>query len=222
MTSDLNATQPLRAILVHGMGRTPASLAFLALRLRAAGIRPAFFVYVAAIESFPACRDRLGRFIEARAKTGPYILVGHSLGSVLARAALPGLTAPPLACFFLAPPVQASRAARAMAPRRLFRLLTGPMGQHLADADFMQALPIPAVPTTVYAGTRGPRGRWSPFGLAPNDGVLTVAETRLAAAPLVEVRALHTFIMNSRAVARDIVATARALASRVPPPPQSG
>jgi hypothetical protein len=88
------------------------------------------------------------------------------------------------------------------------------MGQSLADADFMNALPLPTAPTMVYAGTGGPRGRWSPFAGKPNDGVLAVTETQLPGALTRLVPAIHTFIMNSRVVAEDIVRTTGELAAR--------
>lgn len=92
-------------------------------------------------------------------------------------------------------------------------MFTGEMGQKLASQPFMDALPLPAVPTRIYAGTGGPRGRHALFGDEPNDGVLAVRETRLADIPLQTVPSLHTFIMNSRAVAEDIAGFVRA---RVP------
>lgn len=201
----------MRAILVHGMGRTAGSMALLAFRLRAAGLRPALFGYTATFERFGNCSERLFRFIEKRRGTGPYILVGHSLGSVLIRSVLPKLGAPPAACFFVAPPTRACRAAKALAPRWLFRALTGEMGQLLANETFMDGLPLPAMPTRIYAGTSGPRGRWSPFGNEVNDGLLFLDEMRLASVPMLTVPAWHAFTMNAKAVAKDIIATVRAL-----------
>jgi hypothetical protein len=185
-------------------------MALLAARLRAASIQPSLFGYVAALEGFAACAARLRRFVDARAGDD-YILIGHSLGTVLIRSVLPQLRPPPRACFLIAPPTRDCRAARAFAPRRLFKLLTGEMGQLLADESFMRSLPEPAVPTRIYAGTAGPRGPLSPFGDEPNDGVLAVSETHLASVPTQTVPALHTFIMNSGAVAEDIVRTLRSL-----------
>lgn len=187
------------------MGRTPAAMLVLAMRLRAAGLRPDLFAYSAALEGWEGCVGRLKSFIDRRAAGTDFVVVGHSLGTVLLRAALPRLARPPVACFLLAPPAQASLAARRFAPRRLYRLFTGEMGQKLASQPFMAALPLPAVPTRIYAGTGGPRGRLSFFGDAPNDGVLALDETRLPGVPLRTVPSLHTFIMNSREVAGDIV-----------------
>jgi hypothetical protein len=49
----------MHAILIHGMGRTPASMLILAVRLRKAGIRPRFFAYSAAFERWESCVNRL-------------------------------------------------------------------------------------------------------------------------------------------------------------------
>jgi len=62
-------------------------------------------------------------------------------------------------------------------------------------------LPEPNVPTTIIAGTGGPRGKWFPIGQDANDSVLTVQETQLEPEnTVILVPALHTFIMNSREV----------------------
>ncbi len=120
----------------------------------------------------------------------------------------------PVGCFFLAPPSTVCRAARYFSANPLFQLFSGEMGRLLSDDGFMSGLPVPAVPFRVYAGTAGPRGKASPFGDEPNDGILAVSETRLGDAPVVEVNAIHTFIMNSAFVADDIAAEARVLSAR--------
>ena len=79
------------------------------------------------------------------------------------------------------------------------------MAQLLADPNFMESLPLPNVPTKIYAGTAGPRGRRSPFGNEPNDSVLMVKETMLPGVPHQTFPVLHTFIMNSQLVTKDIV-----------------
>ena len=199
----------MKASLVHGMGRTPASQLLLAVRLHQRGIRPHVFGY-STLASFQATLDRLVARAPSVFGTHPFILVGHSLGCVLIRAALPLLSPlTPAACFFLAPPSGVCRAARHFSRQRAFRLLTGDMGRLLADEAFMAGLPVPTVPSHIYAGTAGPRGLLSPFGNEPNDGILAVSETALGSIPVMQVPTLHTFIMNSRVVADDIAAHAQ-------------
>lgn len=195
----------MQAILIHGMGRTPLSMLLLAARLRLAGLRPRLFAYSAAFEDWQGCSKRLKDFIGKNARQGEYILVAHSLGTVLMRGVLPMLRHRPKACFFIAPPATACLAARKFAPLRLYRWLTGEMGQLLASQRFMDSLPQSAVPTKIYAGTGGFSGRCSPFGPYPNDGVLALNETLLPGLPVVTVPAIHTFIMNTKTVAEDII-----------------
>jgi hypothetical protein len=202
----------MHAILIHGMGRTPLAMSILAARLRASHIRPHLFGYSVTFERWDACIQRLEQFITKRVKTDEYIMIGHSLGSVLTRATLPRLTHPPAACFFLASPTRVCKAANNFSHYPLAKLLMGEIGQRLADKQFMESLPRPSVPAKIYAGTGGPRGRYSPFGEEPNDGVLTIKETLLPSIPVQTVPALHTFIMNSRVVSQDIVKIAKSRA----------
>jgi hypothetical protein len=194
----------MHAILIHGMGRTPASMLILAVRLRKAGIRPRFFAYSAAFERWESCVNRLEKIIH-RCHDDDFIIIGHSLGTVLTRGVLPRLTHKPVACFFLAPPTKACLAAQRFAPLRLYKMLTGEMGQLLANPVFMNSMPPPNVPTKIYSGISGLRGRYSPFGEQLNDGVLAIEETLLPNVPVETIPAVHTFIMNKKAVAEDII-----------------
>ena len=203
----------MNAVLIHGMGRTPLAMSIMATRLQAAGIRPHLFGYSVTFERFESCVQRLERFITRRIRTGEFIMVGHSLGGVLTRAVLPRLVHKPAACFLLTSPTRACKAARRITPHPLARLLGGEIGQLLADQQFMESLPHPAVPTKIYAGTGGPRGRYSPFGEDPNDGVLTIQETLLPGVPVQTVPIIHTFIVNSKVVAQDIVSIAKSHSS---------
>ena len=193
------------AILIHGMGRTPIAMSLLARRLQRADIRPHLFGYSVTFEHWEGCVRRLERFIAKRVLNKEYIIVGHSMGTVLTRAVLPRLIHKPAACFLLTPPAQVCKAARYFASYPLAKLLGGEMAQLLANQKFMESLPALNVPTKIYAGTAGPRGRYSPFGDEPNDSVLTVKETMLTNVPLQTIPVLHTFIMNSKVVTQDIV-----------------
>lgn len=199
-------------LLIHGLGRTPLSMGLLGHRLRKGGLETSTFGYLAAVEDFETCVGRLEARIRSSFQGRPYLLVGHSLGTVMIRAVLPRLEVPPAACFLLAPPSHSPRLARRLASNPLFRLLTGEMGQRLADPIFMESLPPPGVPTTVFVGIRGYHGPGSPFGAEPNDGIVALSEARISADhPVVCLPSLHTFIMNARSVATEILASTHAL-----------
>lgn len=200
-------------ILLHGMGRTPLSMLLLAWRLKRGGHTAHLFGYSPTIETLDGASARLVRRVHDRFGSQPYAFVGHSLGTVIFRHALPRLGEnQPAICFLLAPPMVACRAARLFAPCRLYRLLTGEMGQLLAREEFMHRLPLPEH-FRVYAGTCGPRASWLPFGHESNDGILSVEEaTGEVGAAAVRVPSTHTFIMNSAVVFRDMAITLRELA----------
>lgn len=207
---------PPLAILVHGMGRTPLSMALLAARLRRQGFGTASFGYVAALERHAACLGRLRDFIAARVSSDRYIVVGHSLGAVLLRGVLPQLALRPAACFLLAPPARVCVWARRLAPFWVYRMATGEMGQLLADERFWPTLPLPDCPTWIYAGTAGPRHRRFALADEANDGILKISETQLPGIATMRVPALHTFCMNSREVTQDVVRNARAILEAPP------
>jgi len=195
----------VKVFLLHGMGRTRASLLILRARLAAGGLEPRLFGYSVARESFD---EIVARFVamatEALRASEPYALVGHSLGNVIARAALPRLPEGLERMVMLAPPNRPPRLASKLAANPLFSWLTGDAGQRLASPDFYASLPVPRVPVLVLAGTGGPRAAWL-HGDEPTDGVVAVSETQLEGAEVVTVSAIHTLIMNDRAVARATV-----------------
>lgn len=199
----------MHAILIHGMGRTPLAMSLLAARLWKSGIHPVLFGYSVTFERLEGSVQRLERLITKRIRNNEYIIIGHSMGTVITRSTVPRLAHKPIACFLLTPPTQACKAARHFAPRRWVKLLGGEMAQLLADQNFMESIPPLDVPAKIYAGTAGPRGRYSPFREEPNDSVLMVNETMLADIPHETFPVLHTFIMNSKLITRDIVKIAQ-------------
>jgi hypothetical protein len=195
----------MRVLLVHGLGRTPLSLLLLARDLARARHEPVLIGYVAALEAWSTIRARVRRRLEEAARTGKaYAAVGHSLGGVLLRSALadwPAELPPPRRVVMLGTPNHPSRLAARLLGVWPYTLLCGECGRLLAHEGFYDHLPPPPVPCTVIAGTRGWRGRWSPFDGDANDGLVAVSEAELGTtSPAIRLPVGHTFMPLDRRV----------------------
>ena len=192
----------MHVLLVHGLGRTPMSLAGLARFLRKAGHTTESFGYIGAFQSFKRIQERLRRRLKGIADKGqPYGVLGHSLGGLLLRAALPGLKRQPEHFVMLGTPNRPPRLARRFGTFLPFRLATGDPGQRLSDPQFFADLPLPTMPYTIIAGTAGFRGRLGPFGTDVNDGLVAVAETLVTDTDQpVLLPVGHTFMMGNSEV----------------------
>ena len=213
----------MRVFLIHGMGRTPASMWLLAWRLREAGHRPSLFGYAVSLTPIDEIVSKLRLHVAARlaadeaagggpaggpsAEPAPYAMIGHSLGNLLTRLASPALPAGFSRFVQLAPPNQSPASARLLRDQTIFQAVTQDAGRKLADEEFFATVPVPDVPTLILAGDAGPRQTFlPPFRGEPNDGVLSVEETRLPGIAHLVLPAIHTFIMNRRDTTRAILA----------------
>lgn len=202
MNFSTGADAPPRLLLVHGLWRTPLSFLTLMRRLRARGYHTESFAYAAVAQRYDAIVDRLVHALERLAGSGPYALIGHSLGGVLLRSALPRMGGPPPHhLVMLGTPNRRPRLAGRLGMNWMYQHLTGECGANLASPDFYAGLPVPQVPYTIVAGTGGLHGRWNPFGDEPNDGLVAVSETRVRDDdPIVLLPVGHTFMMSQDAV----------------------
>lgn len=176
-------------------------MALLARRLKAEGYTPVTFGYFVHRESVDEIVDRYVERVRETVDDGePYAVVGHSLGNLVTRLASPRLPAGFSRFVMLAPPNQPSALARTFRDNPVFRGITRDAGRALGDPAFYDRIPVPDVPSLIVAGTKGPRASWLPFGGAPNDGIVSVEETRLPGIPSREVHGVHTFLMNRKDV----------------------
>lgn len=199
----------MQALFIHGMGRTPLSGWGLLRTLRAQGIDTSTFGYATALQNFSQIANRLSLQIVRLAEAGEYILIGHSLGGVLLRAALAALpagTRAPTRVFLLGSPTQPARLAKMLSRNPIFRMATGDCGQMLGSEARMQAVPPITTPTTGVFGNRGMPVTALAFRGEPNDGVVSVSETTAPwIAEEVIVPVVHTFLPTSERVAAIIL-----------------
>ncbi|TBR21946.1 alpha/beta hydrolase [bacterium] len=181
--------------LVHGMGRTRASMLFLAHRLRKAGYRTVNVPYNHAARSLDEVTAGLQGLVARESGGRPYHLVGHSLGNVVIRNGFKAGYPPGLGrVVMLAPPNAPAHLAVELKDSWPYRWVGGDSGQRLADPEFYRGLPAPSVEFGVLAGDKGQALTFS----EPNDGIVAVSETRLEG--MKDFRVLHrthTFLMNA-------------------------
>jgi len=215
VTAPPKAAEGETVVLLHGLGRSRLSLWRLRRRLNAAGFATANFPYAPTFHQFDTIVSDFHDFLVEHVKTPRYHLVGHSLGNIIIRARFRHAYPTELGrIVMLAPPNQPPKLARKLKKAPPFRLWGGDSGQQLASESFYAELPTPSVPFGVIAGDKGQR---LTFG-EPNDGIVTVADTRLEGmADHLVVPHTHTFIMNSPAVAEATVNFLRH--GRFAPPP---
>ena len=198
-------------IVVHGLGRTPASMTILVTRLRNAGFRVVSFGYPSTSEPMEDLVARLRAEIQRCCGNASETLhfVTHSMGGVLVRSYL---SQQPEAhrgrVVMLSPPSQGSELVDAFADSPLRRLFLGPAGSLLGtdSAGITSRLGPVRFGLGIVTGDRSisPLGSWLIPG--PDDGKVGVDRAKLdGATDFMVVPATHTFIMNRRDVAEEVV-----------------
>ena len=198
-------------ILVHGLGRTPASMSILRARLAGAGYRVVSFGYPSRSEPMEVLVQQLQAEVgECCAEgTGPFHFVTHSMGGVLVRAYLAERPEPFVGrVVMLSPPNQGSEVVDSFADSPLLRAILGPSGARLGTDSAGIAAELGAIDFSlgIITGDRSlnPIGSWLIPG--PDDGKVGVEQARIeGAADFLVLPATHTFIMNRRDVAEEVV-----------------
>ncbi|MCK5652464.1 MAG: alpha/beta fold hydrolase [Gemmatimonadetes bacterium] len=198
-------------VLVHGLGRTPASMTVLRARLEGAGFRVVNFGYPSTSEEIKSLVDSLGAAVEncCAEPASTVHFVTHSMGGVLVRSYLAGRSTQfDGRVVMLSPPNQGSEVIDAFGDSPLLRTTLGPAGARLGtdSTGIAQQLGPINFSLGIITGDRSinPIGSWLIPG--PDDGKVSVARAQLdGSAGFIVVSATHTFIMNRSDVAEQIV-----------------
>lgn len=196
-------------VLVHGLGRTPASMLVLETRLEGEGYRVFNFGYPSRSEPLEALTDSLAAAVrECCVGLSRFHFVTHSMGGVLVRSYLARRSQPfEGRVVMLSPPNQGSEIVDAYADSPLLRALLGPSGVRLGTDSSGIASELGPVDFSlgIITGDRSinPIGSWLIPG--PDDGKVAVSRARVeGAADFLVLPATHTFIMNRSDVAEQV------------------
>jgi pimeloyl-ACP methyl ester carboxylesterase len=206
--SGVRAAYAEQVVVLHGIWMAGPVCALLAHRLRGCGFDVALYSYPSVRLSLEENARRLQRYAEARA-SGRIHFVAHSLGGLVLLAMLarnPSLQVGRIV--LLGSPCAGSSTAEQLARRRAGRWL---LGRALGSLVPARSRALPAIEVGAIAGTRC-------FGVgmvlarldAPNDGVVTVAETRVPGlADHVVLPVTHSGMLFSARVALQVCAFLR-------------
>lgn len=196
-------------VLVHGLGRSRASMLVLAQRLERAGYGVVTVGYRSLTDTFVAQVATVRSVVERCCSESPRIhFVGHSLGGLVIRRYL--AETPPARLgrvVQLAPPNQGSLFADWLGEVPAATEVLGPVGSALGtdSTDIPATLPPPDYEMGIIAGNRSiqPIGHLAIPG--PDDGIVSVEQTRVEGVPVIVLPRSHAFIMSSRYTARAVI-----------------
>ncbi|HUP92959.1 MAG TPA: alpha/beta fold hydrolase [Solimonas sp.] len=192
-----------RVVLLHGLGRSAASMSLLGGALQQAGFEVCNVDYPSRqhpVAQLAECyvAPQIERHFGSRC--GPVNFVTHSLGGIVVRQlAQSGALGALGRVVMLAPPNQGSELVDWLSHVPLYRYVNGPAGIELGTGanSIPNRLGAPSFELGVIAGKRTLNPVLSAFIRGPDDGKVSVARTRLdGMRDFAVVDSTHTFIMN--------------------------
>jgi len=196
-------------LLVHGIGRGPATFAELPDKLRRAGFEARAISYPSTRGSIEDHALQLERLLDRMEGVDEVSFVTHSMGGLVVRRLLTREGAwksrvLPRRLVMIAPPNQGSVIAKVLQPLPLYKLIYGVAGQQLIPTE-VATLPLPGIPFGIIAGGRQNSVGYNPLLPGDDDGTLAVAETRLTGAiDFMVLPGLHGFIARSEKIEQPI------------------
>lgn len=190
-------------LLIHGLGRHAGIMDKPKKSLRKAGYAAHSLNYATLFEGVDEHAEHFTYLLENLKDVKKISFVTHSLGGIVAREILSrsldwnGATADKL--IMMGTPNKGAQIAEFLNRIKAYQFISGQSGQDVRPTQKLKNMTEPSIPTLIIAGGLGNDIGFNPLLEGDNDGIVTVAETRLDAPHEFKlVKMIHATIMDHK------------------------